>query len=93
MKNKQLGPQLLWQLGKYFKQDLPIMGVFANLPIALAPGMSTNAYFAYTVVGFHGLGSITYQSALAAVLIEGVIFLTIAALGFRTYSGSSSLDQ
>ena len=61
-----------------------IMGVFANLPIALAPGMGTNAYFAYTVVGFHGSGSITYQSALAAVLIEGVIFLTIAALGFRT---------
>ncbi|KAG0608954.1 hypothetical protein M758_8G146300 [Ceratodon purpureus] len=61
-----------------------IMGVFANLPLALAPGMGTNAYFAYTVVGFHGSGNITYQSALAAVLIEGVIFLIIAALGFRT---------
>lgn len=61
-----------------------IMGVFANLPLALAPGMGTNAYFAYTVVGFHGSGSVTYQSALAAVLIEGVIFLLIAALGFRT---------
>lgn len=61
-----------------------IMGMFANLPLALAPGMGTNAYFAYTVVGFHGSGSVTYQSALAAVLIEGLIFLTIAALGFRT---------
>jgi AGZA family xanthine/uracil permease-like MFS transporter len=32
------------------------MGLFANLPIALAPGMGLNAYFAYTVVGFHGNG-------------------------------------
>lgn len=61
-----------------------IMGMFANLPLALAPGMGTNAYFAYTVVGFHGSGNIKYQSALAAVLIEGLIFLVIAALGFRT---------
>lgn len=61
-----------------------IMGVFANLPLALAPGMGTNAYFAYTVVGYHGGNSITYQSALAAVLIEGIIFLIIAALGLRT---------
>lgn len=61
-----------------------IMGMFANLPLGLAPGMGTNAYFAYTVVGFHGGGNIKYQSALAAVLIEGIIFLVIAALGFRT---------
>jgi hypothetical protein len=33
------------------------MGLFANLPIALAPGMGLNAYFAYTVVGFHGTGT------------------------------------
>ncbi|KAK8943908.1 Adenine/guanine permease AZG1 [Platanthera guangdongensis] len=32
-----------------------LMGFFANLSIALAPGMGTNAYFAYSVVGFHGL--------------------------------------
>lgn len=61
-----------------------IMGVFANLPLALAPGMGTNAYFAYTVVGYHGSGSISYKSALAAVFIEGILFLLIAALGFRT---------
>ncbi|KAH7441842.1 hypothetical protein KP509_03G057600 [Ceratopteris richardii] len=61
-----------------------IMGVMANLPLALAPGMGTNAYFAYTVVGFHGSGSISYQSALAAVFIEGIIFLLIAAVGLRT---------
>ncbi|XP_023553604.1 adenine/guanine permease AZG1-like isoform X1 [Cucurbita pepo subsp. pepo] len=60
-----------------------IMGVFANLPLALAPGMGTNAYFAYTVVGFHGSGNISYQSALTAVLMEGLIFLLISAIGFR----------
>ncbi|KAF3607498.1 hypothetical protein DY000_02050946 [Brassica cretica] len=60
-----------------------IMGLMANLPLALAPGMGTNAYFAYTVVGFHGSGSISYQTALAAVFIEGLVFLFISAVGFR----------
>ncbi|KAM0068871.1 putative xanthine/uracil/vitamin C permease [Helianthus debilis subsp. tardiflorus] len=60
-----------------------IMGIFANLPLALAPGMGTNAYFAYTVVGFHGSGNIPYESALAAVFIEGIIFLLISAIGLR----------
>ncbi|KAM1020346.1 hypothetical protein ACFX13_042326 [Malus domestica] len=60
-----------------------IMGAFANLPLALAPGMGTNAYFAYTVVGFHGSGNVSYQSALAAVFIEGLIFLFISAIGLR----------
>ncbi|KAF7148958.1 hypothetical protein RHSIM_Rhsim03G0150600 [Rhododendron simsii] len=59
------------------------MGTFANLPLALAPGMGTNAYFAYTVVGFHGSGSVSYQSALGAVFIEGLIFLLISAIGLR----------
>ncbi|KAG6402050.1 hypothetical protein SASPL_138920 [Salvia splendens] len=61
-----------------------IMGLFANLPLALAPGMGANAYFSYTVVGFHGSGSLTYQSALAAVFIEGLIFLLLSALGLRS---------
>ncbi|KAL2896084.1 Adenine/guanine permease AZG1 [Bienertia sinuspersici] len=60
-----------------------IMGIFANLPLALAPGMGTNAYFAYTVVGFHGSGSINYETALAAIFVEGVIFLVISAVGLR----------
>ncbi|KAM0034388.1 putative xanthine/uracil/vitamin C permease [Helianthus debilis subsp. tardiflorus] len=60
-----------------------IMGVFANLPLALAPGMGANAYFAYTVVGFHGSGNISYENALAAVFIEGLIFLLISAVGLR----------
>ncbi|KAG6418554.1 hypothetical protein SASPL_120758 [Salvia splendens] len=60
-----------------------VMGIFANLPLALAPGMGTNAYFAYTVVGFHGSGNVSYQSALAAVFIEGLLFLLISAIGLR----------
>ncbi|KAJ4979480.1 hypothetical protein NE237_010260 [Protea cynaroides] len=61
-----------------------IMGAFANLPLALAPGMGANAYFAYTVVGFHGSGSVPYKTALAAVFVEGLIFLFISGIGFRT---------
>lgn len=61
-----------------------IMGIFANLPLALAPGMGTNAYFAYSVVGFHGSGNVPYKSALTAIFIEGLIFLFISALGLRT---------
>ncbi|MED6213955.1 Adenine/guanine permease azg1 [Stylosanthes scabra] len=60
-----------------------IMGAFANLPLGLAPGMGTNAYFAYTVVGFHGSGNVSYQGALAAVFMEGLIFLILSAIGFR----------
>ncbi|NP_001146825.1 Adenine/guanine permease AZG1 [Zea mays] len=61
-----------------------IMGAFANLPIALAPGMGTNAYFAYTVVGFHGSGTLPYRTALAAVFLEGLIFLFISIVGLRS---------
>ncbi|KAJ0705317.1 putative xanthine/uracil/vitamin C permease [Helianthus annuus] len=60
-----------------------IMGTFANLPLALAPAMGSNAYFAYTVVGFHGSGKVSYESALAAVFVEGVLFLLISAIGLR----------
>ena len=60
-----------------------LMGVFANLPIALAPGMGMNAYFTYSVVGWRGTGSISYDAAITAVMIEGVIFLFLALTGVR----------
>ncbi|KAJ0979227.1 hypothetical protein J5N97_014701 [Dioscorea zingiberensis] len=60
-----------------------IMGTFANLPLAMAPGMGSNAYFAYSVVGYHGSGNLPYRTALAAVFLEGLLFLAISALGFR----------
>src|ERR1051326_2350502 len=49
-----------------------LMGGFAKYPIALAPGMGLNAYFAYVVV--KGMG-VAWQAALGAVLISGVAFL------------------
>eukprot|EP00775_Hariotina_reticulata_P005975 gene5975-6214_t len=60
-----------------------LMGAVANMPLAVAPGMGINAYFAYTVVGFYGTGMITYQEALAAVFIEGWIFIAISLTGVR----------
>ncbi|HZK18432.1 MAG TPA: NCS2 family permease, partial [Clostridia bacterium] len=51
-----------------------IMGFFANYPFALAPGMGLNAYFTYTVVMQMGL---SWQAALAAVFISGLIFIIL----------------
>ncbi|KAI8979129.1 permease family-domain-containing protein [Mycotypha africana] len=62
-----------------------MIGVFANLPIGMAPGMGLNAYFTYTVVGYHGSGKITYETALAAVFIEGLIFLVLSVFGIRQW--------
>ncbi|HEY1205539.1 MAG: NCS2 family permease [Bryobacteraceae bacterium] len=57
-----------------------LMGVFARYPIALAPGMGINAYFAYTVV--KGMG-IPWQTALGAVFLSGIAFLLLTAFGIR----------
>lgn len=57
-----------------------LMGAFARYPIALAPGMGLNAYFAYTVV--KGMG-IAWQAALGAVFFSGVAFLLLTFLGVR----------
>ncbi|KAF8939445.1 inner membrane protein yieG [Dissophora ornata] len=62
-----------------------LMGVFANLPLGLAPGMGLNAYFTYTVVGFHGSNKISYETALAAVFIEGILFVILSLLGIRQW--------
>ncbi|KAF2419998.1 hypothetical protein EJ08DRAFT_598659 [Tothia fuscella] len=62
-----------------------LFGFMTNLPVALAPGMGLNAYFAYQVVGFHGTGSISYGLALGAVFIEGFIFMFLALLGMRQW--------
>ena len=47
-----------------------LMGVYANYPFALAPGMGLNAFFAYVMVGSVGL---SWQTALGAVLVSGII--------------------
>jgi Permeases len=60
-----------------------IMGLWANLPIALSCGMGMNAYFTYNVVGFRGFGNVSYGAALSAVLIEGIVFFVLAVTGLR----------
>lgn len=57
-----------------------IMGLYANYPIACAPGMGLNAYFAYTVV--KGMG-FTWEAALGAVFISGCLFMVVTLLGVR----------
>jgi adenine/guanine/hypoxanthine permease len=47
--------------------------------------MGLNAYFTYQVVGFHGTGKLTYGQALAAVFIEGFVFIFLALLGLRQW--------
>ncbi|XP_057437589.1 adenine/guanine permease AZG2 [Lotus japonicus] len=59
------------------------MGLLANLPFGLAPGMGPNAYLAFNMVGFHGTGPLSYQTAMAVVCIEGCAFLLVSALGLR----------
>ncbi|CAN8100009.1 unnamed protein product [Discula destructiva] len=61
------------------------MGLLANLPVGLAPGMGLNAYFAYTVVGFHGSGTTPFSIALTAIFVEGWIFFALALLGMRQW--------
>lgn len=56
------------------------MGFFANLPFALAPGMGLNVFFAYTVV--LGMGY-SWQTALTAVFLEGIIFILLTATNVR----------
>ncbi|MGE3149480.1 MAG: NCS2 family permease [Pseudorhodoplanes sp.] len=59
-----------------------VMALYANYPIALAPGMGLNAFFAFTVVLGH---QYSWQQALAAVFCSGVIFLIISILPVREY--------
>ena len=57
-----------------------LMGALANYPLALAPGMGLNAYFTYTVV--KGMG-VSWQTALGAVFLSGIIFLLLTFGGIR----------
>ena len=59
-----------------------IMGLWANWPVALAPGMGLNAYFTYTVILGDGY---SYQQALTAVLVAGVVFIILSVSPARKY--------
>jgi AGZA family xanthine/uracil permease-like MFS transporter len=59
-----------------------IMGLWANWPVALAPGMGLNAFFAFGVI--FGMGY-TYQQALAAVFVAGLVFIGLSVTPARKY--------
>jgi adenine/guanine/hypoxanthine permease len=59
-----------------------VMGISANYPLALAPGMGLNAYFAFVVVGtLH----VPWQTALGAVFLSGLLFLAVSLLRLREW--------
>ena len=59
-----------------------IMGLYANYPIAMAPGMGINAYFAFVVVGTLGY---SWQTALGAVFISGCLFVLVSLFRVREW--------
>ena len=59
-----------------------LMGILANYPIALAPGMGLNAFFTYTVVAQMGH---SWQTALGAVFLSGIIFLLLSVFPVREW--------
>ena len=59
-----------------------VMGLYANYPIALAPGMGLNAFFTFTVVLTY---KFTWQQGLAAVFCSGVLFFLISVFRLRQY--------
>jgi len=59
-----------------------IMGLLANYPIALAPGMGENTFFAFTLCGTAGF---LWPEALAMVMLSGVLFLLLSVAGVRSY--------
>jgi len=59
-----------------------IMGLWANYPIALAPGMGLNAFFSFTVVGSMGY---SWQVALGAVFLSGFIFFILSVVKIREW--------
>ena len=63
-----------------------VMGIFANWPVGLAPGMGLNAFFTYTVVGEMGY---TWEVALGAVFIAGILFFIMSITRLRSWMISS----
>jgi adenine/guanine/hypoxanthine permease len=59
-----------------------VMGLWANYPIALAPGMSLNAYFTYSIVIGRGLA---WQTALGVVFLSGILFLLLTLTNVREH--------
>jgi len=61
-----------------------LLGLWANFPGIMVPAGSTTPYFAYSVVGYMGSGSVPYQAALTSVFLEGWLFLILSLTGLRS---------
>ena len=71
-----------------------LMGLIANYPVALAPGMGENFFFVYTLCAAAPLGfGLTWQQALAAVLLAGIFFIAITLTGIRAKIVNSIPDS
>ena len=71
-----------------------LMGLIANYPVALAPGMGENFFFVYTLCAAAPLGfGLTWQQALGAVLLAGIFFIAITLTGIRAKIVNSIPDS
>jgi adenine/guanine/hypoxanthine permease len=71
-----------------------LMGLIANYPVALAPGMGENFFFVYTLCAAAPLGfGLTWQQALGAVLLAGLFFIAITLTGIRSKIVNSIPDS
>jgi adenine/guanine/hypoxanthine permease len=71
-----------------------LMGLIANYPVALAPGMGENFFFVYTLCAAAPLGfGLTWQQALGAVLLAGIFFVAITLTGIRAKIVNSIPDS
>lgn len=61
------------------------MGLLANIPVSLAPGIGLVSYFTFRVVGVRGTGAVPYDIALTATFTEGWVFLGLTLLGLRQW--------
>jgi adenine/guanine/hypoxanthine permease len=98
-------PGVLSQAGMDFQAVLPasclaaafstfLMGLIANYPVALAPGMGENFFFVYTLCAAAPLGfGLTWQQALGAVLLAGIFFIAITLTGIRAKIVNSIPDS
>jgi len=61
-----------------------LLGLWGNFPGIMVPAGSTTPYFAYSVVGYMGSGSVPYRAALTSVFLEGWLFLFLSLTGLRS---------
>lgn len=82
---QQVQRELITSVGLASAASTLLMGLWANLPFLLAPGIGTGAYLVFSVVGVRGAGHTPYRTATTAVVLEGLLFLLLSASGVRAW--------